>query len=99
MSIIYDHDALYSIIHDSVTFKGARVLDVGCGDGEDTLSYGATTEVTIGIDPDSDLIATAWQDTPESLRNKIQFIATTIEDFVPPDNSPGFDIAYFGWSL
>ena len=99
MTIIYELDALDSIIYDSVTFKGARVLDVGCGDGEDTFTYAATTEETIGIDPDTDLITTAQQDTPESLRNKIQFIATTIEDFAPLDSSTRFDIAYFRWSL
>ena len=99
MTIIYELDALDFIIHDSVTFKGARVLDVGCGDGEDTFTYAAKTEMTIGIDPDRDLIATARKDTPESLRNKIQFIATTIEDFIHLDSSPRFDIAYFRWSL
>ena len=99
MTIIYVQDALNSIIHDSVTFKGARVLDVGCGDGEDTLSYAADTKETIGIDPDTELIENARQDTPESLRYKVKFITTTIEDFVSPNPSHQFDIAYFGWSL
>jgi predicted RNA methylase len=75
------------------------VLDIGCGDGEETLAYAGTTAATIGIDPDTELIATARQETPDSLRNKIQFFATSIEDFVHPITSPRFDIAYFGWSL
>lgn len=87
------------IIHDFVDFVGMQVLEVGCGDGRLMWRYAELAAGVVGIDPDEDEIAAAVEDTPEELKDRVQFIVGGVEDYQPPKGYPGFDVAILAWSL
>ena len=80
-----------------VDFRGARVLEVGCGDGRLTWRYAAQASKVLGLDPSAERIALAQQHTPVELRSTVAFRAGKIEDLAV---TPGeFDVVLFAWSL
>ena len=99
MARTYELDKIHALIRDFLSFEGKRVLDVGCGDGEYTLSFAAETLETVGIDPDGEEIAAARKNTPNGLRERVRFLHKSIEEFELPAGSPLFDIVIFSWSL
>jgi SAM-dependent methyltransferase len=50
-----------------------RVLDVGTGGGERFLALAPSFASGIGVDPDPDMIATARENTPAALAEKVAF--------------------------
>jgi len=85
-------DALRSL---GVAFDGARVLEIGCGDGRLTKTYADVAYAVVAIDPDQDVIAAVrsgkrWPD-------HVEFLPVGIDAFRP--NGRRFDIALFSWSL
>ncbi len=86
-------------MHGLVDFTGQRVIEIGCGDGRVTWQYaGKATQVT-AIDPDEEDIELAFKQRPDHLANKVNFIATGIEDFEEPHDGSGYDIVFFTRSL
>ena len=53
--------------------------------------------MAVRIDPDADDIATAIEECPDHLRERIEFRTSRIEEFDPPQEL--FDIALLSWSL
>jgi 2-polyprenyl-3-methyl-5-hydroxy-6-metoxy-1,4-benzoquinol methylase len=86
-------NALFDFVDD---FRGKRVLEVGCGDGRLTWHYADQCSHVTGIDPDADDIALAIKDTPETLKDKVTFLATDILDY---DSPVSFDLVILSWSL
>jgi ubiquinone/menaquinone biosynthesis C-methylase UbiE len=77
-------------------FTGKRVLEIGCGNGRLTWRYAEKAAHVTGIDPNSDRIERAVQNTPAHLRGKVNFFASGIDTFVTAEK---FDLAIFSWSL
>ena len=84
-------------LHDYADFAGQRVLEIGCGDGRLTWRYADRAVYIVAIDPDADDIATAREDCPNDLRNKIDFRALRLEELDLPTEK--FDLALLSWSL
>ena len=83
--------------HVGAEITGARVLEVGCGDGRLTWRYAARAASVLGIDPDAEEIALARAATPPGLRGRVEFRRAGIES---PDAPPGsFDVVVMAWSL
>ena len=81
------------------TWRGKKVLEIGCGDGRLTLrlaSLGAT-RVIHAIDPSADLIRTARKNLPTKLANQIHYKVGSTEELKFPSNS--YDIVVFSWVL
>lgn len=77
-------------------FSGARVLEVGCGDGRLTWLYARQAKSVLGIDPDEEQIAAARGETPPELADRVQFEAGEVEDL---SRTATFDVAFLSWSL
>jgi 2-polyprenyl-3-methyl-5-hydroxy-6-metoxy-1,4-benzoquinol methylase len=90
-------DTETAALHASVDLGSLRVLEIGCGDGRLTWRYAERAVYVVAIDPDADDIATAIEDCPPALRDRIEFQTTRLEEFVPPAEK--FDLALLSWSL
>lgn len=77
--------------------RGARVIDVGCGDGRLTRQIARVARAVVAIDPDPAILARARSLTPRRLRNKIRYLRGTAER--PGITGPRFDVALFSGSL
>ena len=78
-------------------FRGARVLDVGCGDGRLTRRILHAAGRVVGIDPDPDQIARAREFTSRLLRRRVRYEVGSAESL--PFGPRSFDVALFSWSL
>lgn len=78
--------------------RGARILEVGCGDGRLTRRIAHAARTVVGIDPDGEQIARARELTARQLlRRKVRYEVGSGEHLPFPDAT--FDIALFSWSL
>ncbi len=84
-------------LHDYADFTGKRVLEIGCGDGRLTWRYADQAASILAIDPDVDDIATAIDDCPAELRDKIDLRVLRLEELIIPAEK--FDLALLSWSL
>ena len=64
-----------------------RVLDVGTGGGERFLALAPWFGTGVGIDPDPEMIATAQENTPAALAEKVTFTEGRAEALAVPDTS------------
>ncbi len=100
MSIKIDPQEIsFQTIRDFADLWGRYILEVGCGDGRLTFPMAEIAQHVTAIDPLAEDIQLAIEETPQHLKEKINFIETGIEDYTPPTNSPGFDLSIFTWSL
>ena len=84
-------DALASL---GVAFDGARVLEIGCGDGRLTRSYAHRARTVVALDPDRQAIAEA---RAGAWPRHVEFIDKAIDGFRTTRDP--FDIVLFAWSL
>lgn len=100
MPVINDPEGVsVTYLHKMASFDGKRVFDIGCGDGRLTWAYAEVASHVTAIDPIPDDIHMAIEDTPEHLKERIDFIEAGIEDFELPGGPQTFDIVLFAWSL
>ena len=100
MPVIADPEGVSAkVIQEFIDFTDKRVLEIGCGEGRITMAIAERSSHVTAIDPLAEDIQTAKQNTPDSLKRKINFITASIEDFDLPEGSAKFDIALFSWSL
>lgn len=73
-------------------FEGARVLELGCGEGRLTAQYAPLAASVVAIDPDKKLISEARAAAPG-----VEFRVADAVEFDGPASE--FDLALFSWSL
>jgi 16S rRNA A1518/A1519 N6-dimethyltransferase RsmA/KsgA/DIM1 with predicted DNA glycosylase/AP lyase activity len=73
-------------------FRGARVLEIGCGDGRLTRRYVHDAASIVAIDPDAEAIAELTRDMP-----RVDARAIGVEELDLPEHS--VDVVLFAWSL
>jgi len=78
-------------------FAGARVVEVGCGDGRLTIGIADRAESVLAFDPDEDAVARARETLPAELRDRIAYRAASAAEIEIPRSA--YDIALFSWSL
>ncbi|HMK09703.1 MAG TPA: class I SAM-dependent methyltransferase [Anaerolineales bacterium] len=76
---------------------GARVLEVGVGDGRLTWSYAARARSIVGIDPDPEAVSYLLEDRPPGLWDRIAGVVAEAERL--PFARERFDAAVLAWSL
>jgi 2-polyprenyl-6-hydroxyphenyl methylase / 3-demethylubiquinone-9 3-methyltransferase len=84
------------ILRSCSDFDGARVLEVGCGDGRLTWAYAPRATSVFGLDPDEESIAVARSDTPPELADRVRFEVGTAENL---SKTAAFEVAFLSWSL
>ncbi len=84
-------------LHDFAALAGARVLEIGCGDGRLTWRYVQATRRVIGVDLDLTRLLSACQSTPAELAAKASFLAA--DAVFLPFPSAAFDVVILAWSL
>lgn len=84
-------------LHKFADFAGARVLEIGCGEGRLTWRYAKGPAFTIGIDLDKDALRVATIDRPSDLVDKVQFSNAMSEGL--PFQKDTFDLALLAWSF
>lgn len=82
-----------------VDLNGRRVLEIGCGDGRLTWRYADRAAHVTAIDPFEESIARAKENTPENLKDRVEFRHIAFDDFADESRSSTFDIAILSWSL
>ena len=78
-------------------FNGARVLEVGSGDGRLAFRYASASAFVVGVEPDLEGITEALENCPADLRTRISFVRSTV--LALPFRSESFDTAVLAWSL
>ena len=78
------------------SFRGKRVLEVGCGNGRLTFQYAAQAALVHAIDPSEQKIAEARQKMPASLIDRLEFWSVGIEHCFAPEK---YDTVLLSWSL
>jgi ubiquinone/menaquinone biosynthesis C-methylase UbiE len=97
-SIRLDPDGLeLSTLDSMVALHGARVLEIGCGDGRLTQALARRARRVIALDPDRLALARARRTFPQALKPRVQFRAGRAGSLPFPDEA--FDAAIFSWSL
>lgn len=81
------------------SFTGARVLEIGAGDGRLTWRYADQAAHVTGIDTDSEEIALAIANTPPALQGRVEFHPLGLEQFTPAGEAPDFDVVILSWAL
>jgi ubiquinone/menaquinone biosynthesis C-methylase UbiE len=84
-------------LHDFADFAGARVLEIGCGEGRLTWRYAASAGRVAGIDSDFNRLSVAPGDCPPTLRSRVAFALARAENLPFPRET--FDLALLAWSL
>ncbi|MFQ5923306.1 MAG: class I SAM-dependent methyltransferase [Anaerolineales bacterium] len=91
----YEIEALQEL----VTFDNKHVLEIGCGDGRLTWRYADKPAHVTAIDPDEEEIANALTNCPAHLKDHVDLLASSIEEFAAGSEGSKFDIVIFAWSL
>jgi ubiquinone/menaquinone biosynthesis C-methylase UbiE len=84
-------------LFDAANFTGARVLEIGSGDGRLAMRYRAVVRSVVGLESGADDIAAAVATCPPSSRDRLRFVRGSGVKL--PFGAAAFDIALFGWSL
>ena len=80
------------------TWRGKKVLEIGCGDGRLTLRLASLGPKLIqAIDPSADLIHAARKILPMGKAKQIRYQVGSAERLKYPSNS--FDMVVFSWVL
>jgi ubiquinone/menaquinone biosynthesis C-methylase UbiE len=77
--------------------NGARVLEIGVGDGRMTWYYAARARSIVGIDPDAEAVGDLMEDRPPGLWHRIAGVVADSE--LLPFAADRFDAAVLSWSL
>ena len=84
-------------LHDLVDFAGKDVVEIGCGDGRMTQRFADAVTSVLAFDPDESAIASAREQTPPALRDKLAF---RVADVANVSLTAGaYDVGIFSMSI
>ncbi len=78
-------------------FTGARVIEVGCGDGRLTLGIAERAASVLAFDPDEDAVARAQAALPAELADRVTYRVASAASIEIARSA--FDVVVFSWSL
>ena len=84
-------------LHAFADFAGARVLEIGCGEGRLMWRYAGAPAWVVGIDLDPARLDVASREIPPGLRSTVTFALAKAEALPFPRET--FDLAVLAWSL
>ena len=85
------------VLRRRVPLAGARILEIGCGDGRLTRRIAALARGVTATDPNAALIARAKQLTPPSLRARVRYRVAATEHMRFSDER--FEVVILSWAL
>lgn len=85
------------IVFNRVPIAGARVLEIGCGDGRLTRRIAGTARRLVAIDPNAAFLAAARRQLPARLRRTVRFEVGDAETLRFREGS--FDVVVLSWAL
>src|SRR3990172_3185415 len=85
------------VLRPAASWRHARVLEIGCGDGRLTRRLARLGAQVIAIDPDRDAIRSARKTLPRSYARQVRYALGTAGRLKFPARS--FDIVVFAWFL
>jgi SAM-dependent methyltransferase len=85
------------VLHALADFRGARVLEVGCGDGRMMRHYVPEAALTVGLDLDHDEMSLSRSDYLKTWQPRVRLVQGAAEAM--PFAGASFDLVVFGWSL
>lgn len=98
MTSSFDPEGREAALLDSIgELEGARVLEIGIGDGRMTWAYAARTASVTGVDPDFESLQVLLEDRTGPDRRVVFPICSESESLPLP--SERFDAAILAWSL
>jgi ubiquinone/menaquinone biosynthesis C-methylase UbiE len=77
--------------------SGARILDIGCGDGRLTWFFTGDADLVVGADTAVEALQSAYAERPDVIRAQFGFTTTSGEALAFADET--FDLAIYSWSL
>ena len=78
-------------------FRGARVLEMGCGEGRLTQGIAEDADHVLAFDPEAESVDQARKALPADLADRVSFRVSAAEEL---EIEPGsFDLIVFSWSL
>jgi SAM-dependent methyltransferase len=86
-------------LFDFVPLDGARVLEIGSGDGRLTWRYAERAEQVTAVEPFGPAITRARQQLPKELEGRVVLRHAGFADFAAQAPASAFDVAIFSWSL
>jgi len=78
-------------------FTGARVVEVGCGDGRLTPGIAERAASVLAFDPDADAVARARAALPDALAGRVTYRVDSASEIGLRPSS--FDVVIFSWTL
>lgn len=78
-------------------FTGARVVEVGCGDGRLTLGIAERAARVLAFDPDADAVGRARAGLPPALADRVTYRVAAATEIAIPRSA--YDLVVFSWSL
>jgi ubiquinone/menaquinone biosynthesis C-methylase UbiE len=84
-------------LHQLGRLEGARVLEVGCGEGRLTWRYAQAARSIVAIDPNRERLVAAPQACPPEWRERVHFVQADAER--PALRHGEFDRAILAWTL
>ena len=98
MARLVDPDGTHlRVLRRLADFGGARVLEIGAGEGRLTTGFAADAASVLALDPDEDSIAEARRALPAEHRDKVTFRVASVAELDVPKAE--FDLVLFSWSL
>ncbi len=80
---------------DVASLKGARVLELGCGDGRLLREVANAAELVVGIDPNAEPLIAAMREHASARHVRL----VRADAVALPLARERFDVALLGWSL
>jgi ubiquinone/menaquinone biosynthesis C-methylase UbiE len=96
-SVLDPEGAHFAALLRVADFAGARVLEVGCGDGRLTVPVAQNAASVLAFDPDEDAVEDARRTLPAELAQRVRFAVASAGAIEIPRSA--FDIVLFSWSL
>jgi 2-polyprenyl-3-methyl-5-hydroxy-6-metoxy-1,4-benzoquinol methylase len=96
-SVLDPEEAHFSALERVADFAGARVFEVGCGDGRLTVPVAQRAASVFAFDPDEDDVEAAREALPAEFAGRVTFAAASAKAIEIPRSA--FDIVLFSWSL